>query len=216
MVKIHGISIIKIKEKKSVVLTGYMVPQGGMFSWYYGNSINELSIKFSKIVLEKTKAGHRKQITGLDDAQELAEAFMYVQRLPKHDIGAVLVTDKEYPMYVAFGLLRKILEEFSLKYATHRLSKSPTKDWCLQEESEKVLKIKETIQKYQKPQEADPVLRTKRKLDKTNLDLRQRLDSILDQGEDIDTLIQTCDDLTDNAKQFYSSAKKANKCCILL
>jgi hypothetical protein len=57
---------------------------------------------------------------------------------------------------------------------------------------------------YQDPQQADSILKIQRELDETKVVLQKTIDSVLQRGEKIDTLVQKSDGLSAQSKMFYT------------
>lgn len=73
----------------------------------------------------------------------------------------MIICDQEYPARVAFALINRVLEEFTATFPRDRwLSCSGKIDF---------LPLKEMLQKYQDPHEADPIMRVQRELDETKI-----------------------------------------------
>ena len=75
--------------------------------------------------------------------------------------------------------------------------------------------LEATLAKYQKPEEADKILRLKKEIDETKVIMYQAVDDLLARGEKIDQLVAKSDDLGAASKTFYVQAKKTNSCCII-
>lgn len=74
---------------------------------------------------------------------------------------AVIVTDKEYPARVAFGVNNRILEEFCATFSRDQ--------WLTCTERLSFPKAREMLVKFQNPHEADPIMRVQRELDETKV-----------------------------------------------
>ncbi|KAJ5219585.1 Synaptobrevin [Penicillium chermesinum] len=76
--------------------------------------------------------------------------------------------------------------------------------------------LKEYIVKYQDPQQADSIMKIQQELDETKIVLHKTIESVLERGEKIDSLVQKSDGLSAQSKMFYTQAKKQNSCCVLM
>jgi synaptobrevin family protein YKT6 len=101
-------------------------------------------------------------------------------------------TDKEYPFRVAFSLLDMISRE------------SETID------------INKMIEKYQNPNEADPILKIHQTIETTKTTMVDAIDKVLARGEKIDDLVSRSGDLSEESKAFYKSSKKMNSCACII
>jgi len=46
--------------------------------------------------------------------------------------------------------------------------------------------------------------------------LHKTIESVLERGEKLDSLVARSDELSSQSKMFYQSAKKQNSCCIVM
>ncbi|XP_019170653.1 PREDICTED: VAMP-like protein YKT61 isoform X3 [Ipomoea nil] len=68
----------------------------------------------------------------------------------------------------------------------------------------------------QDPAEADKLLKIQRELDETKIILHKTIDSVLERGEKLDSLVEKSSDLSAASQMFYKQAKKTNQCCTIL
>ena len=69
--------------------------------------------------------------------------------------------------------------------------------------------------KYQDPAAADKVTKIQKDLEETTHILHKTIDSVLERGTKLDSLVERSDDLSRQSKMFYKQAKKTNSCCII-
>lgn len=60
--------------------------------------------------------------------------------------------------------------------------------------------------KYQDPQQADSIMKIQKELDETKIVLHKTIESVLERGEKIDTLVAKSDGLSAQSKMFYSES----------
>jgi synaptobrevin family protein YKT6 len=155
---------------------------------------------FSKTVAERTKPGQRQ------DVEEKSYTFHAYGRT--EGVAGIIITDPDYPALVAHQLLSKVVDEFLAKYPRSQFAgSSPTLP---------LPQLKEYIVKYQDPAQADSIMKIQRELDETKIVLHKTIESVLERGEKIDTLVQKSDGLSAQSKMFYNQAKKQNSCCVLM
>jgi synaptobrevin family protein YKT6 len=65
-------------------------------------------------------------------------------------------------------------------------------------------KLKEYITKYQDPQAADSIMKIQKELDETKILMKKTIESVLERGEKIDSLVQKSDGLSAQSKMFYT------------
>ena len=91
--------------------------------------------------------------------------------------------------------------------------------------------------KYQDPQQADSIMKIQKELDETKIVLHKTIESVLERGEKIDSLVEKSDGLSAQSKMFYKQvrwseskdtvcrltnvlfirqAKKQNSCCLIM
>lgn len=172
---------------------------------------------FNRTVAEKTKPGQRQ------DIEEKAYTFHAYGRT--EGVAGVIVTDGDYPALVAHQLLGKIVDEFLAKYPRTAFS-----DPSLRENACPLPQLKEYIIKYQDPGQADSIMKIQQELDETKIVLHKtvsfhdiynsepdanssQIESVLERGEKIDSLVQKSDGLSAQSKMFYTQVCKSNVDC---
>lgn len=96
---------------------------------------------------------------------------------------------------MAHQLLSKVIDEFLSKYPRTAFANStPTLDFP---------QLKEYIVKYQDPQQADSIMKIQKELDETKIVLHKTIESVLERGEKIDSLVEKSDGLSAQSKMFY-------------
>lgn len=126
-------------------------------------------------------------------------------------IAGVLITDKEYPVRVAFSLLNKVLDEYLVKYQLSTINRVTTPN----DPSTAFPELEDYIQKYQDPQQADTIMKVQQELDETKDVLQQTIGQVLARGEKLDSLMEKSDALSTSSRLFYKQAKKQNSCCVI-
>ncbi|KUI56849.1 hypothetical protein VP1G_04163 [Cytospora mali] len=120
-------------------------------------------------------------------------------------VCGIIISDHAYPALVAHQLLSKVVDEF--------LEANPRSSWETGEPRIVMPQLKEYIDKYQDPHQADSILKIQKELDETKIVLHKTIESVLQRGEKIDDLVQKSDGLSAQSKMFYQQAKKNNSCC---
>ena len=75
--------------------------------------------------------------------------------------------------------------------------------------------LEDYLVKYQDPASADKVTKIQNDLDETTQILHKTIDSVLERGVKLDSLVEKSDDLSRQSKMFYKQAKKTNSCCVI-
>ena len=110
-------------------------------------------------------------------------------------VAGVIISDHDYPALVAHQLLSKVVDEF--------LSKYPRTAFANSNPSLAFPQLKEYITKYQDPQQADSIMKIQKELDETKIVLHKTIESVLERGEKIDSLVAKSDGLSSQSKLFY-------------
>lgn len=112
-------------------------------------------------------------------------------------------------MRVAYSLLNKILEEYLVKIQASVIAGATAPNAPATAFPE----LDEYIRRYQDPQQADTIMKVQQELDETKIVLHKTIESVLDRGEKLDSLVEKSDALSASARVFYKQAKKTNSCC---
>ena len=76
--------------------------------------------------------------------------------------------------------------------------------------------LEAALVKYQDPAQADKLLKVQKELDETKIVLHKTIDSVLDRGEKLNSLVEKSTDLSMASQMFYKQARKQNQCCTLM
>lgn len=68
----------------------------------------------------------------------------------------------------------------------------------------------------QDPTQADKLSKIQKDLDETKVVLHQTIDSMLQRGEKLDSLVDKSEDLSMASQIFYKQARKTNSCCRMM
>ncbi|KAJ7768385.1 snare protein YKT6 [Mycena metata] len=200
MVKIFSISVLQAPPSGASVLLSNANDLSS-FSFYQKGSVGEFMTFFSKTVAERTPQGQRQSV------QENNYTAHVYNRGGSEQLAAVIITDQEYPVRPAFSLLAKVMDEFTAKV--------PQAQWA----NPAAIQFPEMagyISKYQDPRQADTIMRVQAELDETKIVLHKTIESVLQRGERLDTLVDRSNHLSAQSKMFYKTAKKQNQCCVVM
>ncbi|KAJ0710258.1 putative Longin domain, v-SNARE, coiled-coil domain-containing protein [Helianthus annuus] len=118
--------------------------------------------------------------------------------------------DDHYPVRSAFSVLNKVIDEYQKCFGDswRTIQADSTQPWPY---------LNEALTKFQDPAEADKLLKIQRELDETKIILHKTIDSVLERGEKLDSLVEKSSDLSaasqhvlfmvvaDNLQSFYGS-----------
>lgn len=196
--KLHYLGIIRNEERPAVELCAEK--DLSSYSRFTRDNYGEFMTMFSKTVAERTRPGQRQ------DVEERSYTFHVYGR--SEGIAGVIISDHDYPALAAHQLLSKIVDEF--------LAKNPRSSFTSPNTKITFPELKEYLVKYQDPQQADSIMKIQRELDDTKIVLHKTIESVLERGEKIDSLVQKSDGLSAQSKMFYTQAKKQNSCCVVM
>ena len=172
------------------------------YGFFQRQGVKEMLTFFSKTFTKRTEAGQRQSIS-----HESYVVHCYVR---SDGLAGSVTTDAEYPPRVAFVLLTQLLDEF--------LSATGSTSWKTMPpltESTSFPPLEEYLVKYQDPASADKVTKIQNDLEETTQILHKTIDSVLERGVKLDSLVEKSDDLSRQSKMFYKQAKKTNSCCVI-
>jgi len=156
---------------------------------------------FSKTVVERTQQGQRQSV------QESSYTFHSYNRGGAEQLGAIMITDQEYPVRPAFSLLQKVLDEFATAVPKTGYSNPSSISFP---------QLQAYLEKYQDPKQADAIMRVQQELDETKIILHKTIESVLERGTKLDDLVDRSNALSASSKMFYKKAKQQNSCCIIM
>jgi len=116
-------------------------------------------------------------------------------------LGAVVVTDQEYPTRVAAAILSKIAGEFTRIHGDRY--KLVTEDTAFA-----FTGLDDMLAEFQDPRRADPLTRVQDQLAETKEVIVKTLDQLLDREAKLEVLMAKSRDLSTQTKNFYKTSKK--------
>eukprot|EP00545_Synedropsis_sp_CCMP1620_P010350 CAMPEP_0119030082 /NCGR_PEP_ID=MMETSP1176-20130426/40846_1 /TAXON_ID=265551 /ORGANISM="Synedropsis recta cf, Strain CCMP1620" /LENGTH=178 /DNA_ID=CAMNT_0006986447 /DNA_START=649 /DNA_END=1185 /DNA_ORIENTATION=+ len=170
------------------------------FGFFQRQSVKEMLTFLTKTFMKRTEPGQRQSVSH--------EGYVVHCYVRSDGLGGTVTTDTDYPARVAFVLLGQLLEEFSAENGD---------SWKTVDTPESIAfpPIEEYLVKYQDPAAADKVTKIQKDLDETTQILHKTIDSVLERGVKLDSLVERSNDLSSQSKLFYKSAKKTNACCVV-
>ena len=97
---------------------------------------------------------------------------------------------------MAHQLLSKVVDEFLSAHPRSSFKSDPPPALPFPQ-------LKEYIVKYQDPAQADSIMKIQRELDETKIELHKTIESLLERGEKIDSLVEKSQGLSAQSKFFY-------------
>lgn len=118
-------------------------------------------------------------------------------------VAGIIISDHEYPALVAHQVLSKVVDEFLSKYPRTAYAASSVASLDFPQ-------LKDYLTKYQDPQQADSIMKIQKELDETKIVLHKTIESVLERGEKIDSLVAKSNDLSGSSKMFYQQVSLAS------
>jgi synaptobrevin family protein YKT6 len=199
--KVYYIGILRNTGDKALELTS--ARDLSQYSFFERSSVGQFMTFFSETVSQRTKPGQRQSI---EEGNYVGHTYARSE-----GIACVIIADKEYPVRPAYTLINKILEEY--------LQSHPPSDFANIQATTPELKFDQLdnyLKKYQDPSQADSIMRVQQELDETKIVLHKTIESVLQRGEKLDTLVDKSEALSSSSRMFYKQAKKTNSCCVIM
>lgn len=170
------------------------------FGYFQRTSAREFIVFVARTIAKRTPSGQRQSVE--------QEEYM-VHAYNRNGLCGVAFVDAQYPMRSAFSVVNKVLDEYEQAFGSswQTVHSDKAESWS---------PLNEALTRYQDPTEADKLLKIQRDLDETKHILHRTIDSVLDRGEKLDSLVEKSSDLGAASQIFYKQAKKANQCCTIL
>lgn len=171
-------------------------------SFWYRSSVKEVATFVSREVVTRSAPGSMLSV-------EHKEYLCHV-RVCNNGLAVAVLADQEYPARVAFALIQEALDLFNKAFTETQWSKYSA-DTTLT-----VPGLDAAVAKYQKPEEADKIMKIQKELDETTTILRKNIDQLLQRGEKLENLAAVSADLSYQSKAFMQQSEKLNSCCSIL
>ncbi|KAG7023458.1 VAMP-like protein YKT61 [Cucurbita argyrosperma subsp. argyrosperma] len=170
------------------------------FGYFQRPSVREFICFVGRTVAKRTPP---------DQRQSVQHEEYKVHSYNRNGLCALGFMDDHYPVRSAFSLLNQVMDEYQKIFGeTWRTAQADNfQPWPY---------LTEALTKFQDPAEADKLLKIQRELDETKIILHKTIDSVLERGEKLDSLVEKSSDLSAASQMFYKQAKKTNQCCTIL
>lgn len=148
--RVFAIIILRVEPSKRIVCSAYNLET---FGYFQRSAMQEFFNFTASTIGERTEKGLRQSV---EHNQYIAHAY----RLSTGICG-IVICEKNYPTRVAFSLVSRALDVFSVEIPSEQVEQLET--------SVKLDKIDELLRLYQDPVQADPILRVQKDLDETKI-----------------------------------------------
>ncbi|KAG8372611.1 hypothetical protein BUALT_Bualt12G0084700 [Buddleja alternifolia] len=198
MVKITALMVLKCSPEEGsdpVILSN--ASDLSSFGFFQRPSVKEFIVFVGRTVAKRTPPGQR---------QSVQHEEYKVHSFNRNGLCALGFMDDHYPVRSAFSLLNKVLDEYenTFRDSWKTVQADNAQQWPY---------LSEALTKFQDPAEADKLLRIQRELDETKIILHKTIDSVLERGVKLDSLVEKSSDLS-AASQFgaFVGGKAAVAC----
>jgi len=118
------------------------------------------------------------------------------------------MTQAGYDKFAAQAVLSKMVDDFKTRFTpTEIKEKAPgTFNWPQLQ----------TFRTEAINAEKSGISAVQAELDETKIVLHKTIESVLERGEKLDTLVAKSDELSGMSKGFYKQAKQQNACCVVM
>jgi synaptobrevin family protein YKT6 len=164
------------------------------FNYFQKSSVREFITFFSRTLVERATRGQRMSVDH--------ENYVVHIHLRTDGLAGVVVADAEYPARVAFTAINALLLEF------HTLH-GETWPTATADVSLPFPKLDQAIVEYQDPAKADKLMAINKDLEKTIEVVHKTIESVLDRGTKLESLVKQSEDLGLQSKMFYDNAAAA-------
>ncbi|PWA90529.1 SNARE-like superfamily protein [Artemisia annua] len=170
------------------------------FGYFQRSSVKEFIVFVGRTVAKRTPPNQR---------QSVQHEEYKVHSYNRNGLCALGFMDDHYPVRSAFSLLNQVLDEYQKNFGDSwkGAQADSTQPWPY---------LDEALTRFQDPAQADKLLKIQRELDETKIILHKTIDSVLERGEKLDSLVEKSSDLSTASQMFYKQAKKTNQCCTIL
>lgn len=198
--KITAILVVKATDSSSDPVVLANATDVSHFGFFQRNAAREFIVFASRTVAKRTPAGQR---------QSVQHEEYKVHAYNSNGLCALGFMDDHYPVRSSFSLLNMVLDEYQKAFGEswRSIQADVAEPWQY---------LNDALTKYQDPAEADKLLKIQRDLDETKIILHKTIDSVLERGEKLDSLVEKSSDLSSASQMFYKQAKKTNQCCSIL
>ncbi|KAG9414514.1 palmitoyltransferase [Aphanomyces cochlioides] len=192
--KVLAIELLRQSEADPVILAKAM--DLSSFGYFKQSTIREMIDFFCQTIVKRTALGQRRSVT--------AEDYVCHVFVRPDGLAGVFVCDDEYPSRVAFSVLTKVIEQYSLEHSGGSWAAST---WP---------PLVECLKDAQDPKIIDKIAAIQSELDDTTEILRRTIEDTLKRGEQLDELVTKSKTLSVQSQVFYTRARATNSCCTLM
>eukprot|EP01065_Artemidia_motanka_P028239 TRINITY_DN3350_c1_g1_i1.p1 TRINITY_DN3350_c1_g1~~TRINITY_DN3350_c1_g1_i1.p1 ORF type:complete len:227 (+),score=64.95 TRINITY_DN3350_c1_g1_i1:62-682(+) len=200
--KLYMVAVLRWKDAKKPVLlcSATDVSSFGVFT---RGSVRDALTFTARTVSDPqyTEPGSRQQVCKGDQR-------VYVHS-KVNGLACVVCANELYPSQTALTICSNTLTDFVSRFPGQWESAAA-------DHSVNWHELDQRLAKFQKPEEADKVLRIQRDLEQVRTLMAQSLEAVLKRGTGLQQLLDDSEDLTGATKSFYRGAAAQNACCLVM
>lgn len=200
VMKLSAISIQKFNGADKDATSLGLAADVASYGYFQRGPVTQMMAFVARTVAQRTQPGQR---------QSVQQEDFFCHAHNQDGLVGIVFVDSAYPVRSAFCVVSKVLEDFRAIHADKW--RSATEDSTIAN-----AQLEPALQKFQDPHAADKLAKIQSDLDETKVVLHRTIESMLERGEKLDTLVGKSEDLTLASQLFYKQAKKTNSCCKLM
>ncbi|CAN4084434.1 unnamed protein product [Withania somnifera] len=183
--KITALMVLKCNPEGSDPVILANASDVSHFGYFQRSSVKEFIVFVGRTVAKRNPPGQR---------QSVQHEEYKVHSYNRNGLCALGFMDDHYPVRSAFSLLNQVLDEYLKNFGESwkSVQSDNAQPWPY---------LNEALAKFQDPAEADKLFKIQRELDETKIILHKTIDSVLERGEKLDSLVDKSSDLS-AASQF--------------
>lgn len=189
-------SIVLLNKSTKAVLSKILYLNE--FHFWERPKVAEIIDHTSRYVTAKSDCGTMKAF--------LYEGYLCHIYITSEGLSGVLLSDEKYPTRVASESLYNYVGQFLEKGL----------DWKNISVDTNYNFAPEYLEKIQKPEEVDKLIKIRQELDETREVMISNLEELLNRGDKLNELERRTEDLLRDAEDFERGAKGLNRCCVIL
>eukprot|EP01065_Artemidia_motanka_P007443 TRINITY_DN136_c2_g1_i1.p1 TRINITY_DN136_c2_g1~~TRINITY_DN136_c2_g1_i1.p1 ORF type:complete len:234 (+),score=81.76 TRINITY_DN136_c2_g1_i1:82-702(+) len=198
--KLYSIAILKWKDVQQPVFLCAATDLSS-FGFFQRSTVQDFLVFISRTLASRTEPGTRQEVE--KDDQRI---FVHSK---SNGLACVVCANEHYPSQTALTITSKMLMDFQAAFEGKW--EDAASDNCIT-----WAELDRRLAAYQKPEEADKVLKIQRDLEDVKTIMNQNISAVLQRGEKLDDLVAQSEDLTGASKGFYKAAKQQNSCCLVM
>ncbi|PPR87245.1 hypothetical protein GOBAR_AA33447 [Gossypium barbadense] len=202
--KITSLLVLKCNPEGSDPIILANATDVSHFGYFQRSSVREFIVFVARTVAKRTPPGQRQSVQHEGGEGTIPKAEYKVHAYNRNGLVALGFMDDHYPVRSAFSLLNQVLDEYLKNFGeSWRTVQADVLDEYLKNFGESWRTVHADsaqswpyLEEALDPAEADKLLKIQRELDETKIILHKTIDSVLERGEKLDSLVEKSSDLS--------------------